>query len=155
MYYFGDLGHDDSRFLSVGDLHQSVQHFLVFAGDGEGGLAMVVVDRHMPQFLMSLQGISSSHCEACLSRVDDGLQFAEMPAIVLLGLELEDGLAEGALHLSLYYGERPELLKSEGTIDRRQAVRPSLIESNVQQGLFLGNTHAGAASLLLFRSLTT
>jgi hypothetical protein len=76
-----------------------------------------------------------------------------MPPIILLGFELEDGLAEGALHLSLYYGERRELLKSEGTIDRRQAVRPSLVERYVQEGLLLGETHAGTASLLLFPSL--
>lgn len=92
---------------------------------------MLVVDRPMPKFLMIFQCVPSPHCKPCLSRVENVLQFIEMPSIILLCFEVEDGLAEGALHLSLYYDERRELLKSEGAIDRGQAVRPSLVKSNV------------------------
>lgn len=79
-------------FLAIGDPDEAAQHLLVLTVDRERALALVVVDRLVPQPLVALQSVRR-HREAVFPRVDDRLQLRQMPTVFLLRLELENRLA--------------------------------------------------------------
>ena len=59
-------------------------------------MTLVVVERHVSQSLVALEGVDG-HGHS-LPRIDDRLQLRQMSAVLLLSLELEDGLGQAVIH---------------------------------------------------------